>query len=436
MVVIGVDHRLDRGARNLIGMIEGGSPRLARELGTLDAVVIGLSAMFGAGVFAVFGPAAEVAGPLLMVGLLLAAVIAYCNATSTARLAALYPVAGGAYVYGRQRLGDFWGHLAGWSFVVGKTASCAAMALTVGHYLCPDNARSLAALAIVCLTVLNQLGVRAAAWFSRALVVGTLIALGVVVLSALTAPMRPARLIVTGVSADDLWAIPQSAGLIFFAFAGYARIATLGEEVRDPRRTIPRAVTIALAVALITYTAVAVSALLAVGAETLATAEAPLITVTLAGGLAPLGPVVAVGAVLAALGSLLALILGASRTAFAMARDGHLWTALSRVEPRRRVPRRAEAVVGAVALIMMFTLDLRSAIGFSSFGVLIYYAIANAAARTMTDLENRPPRWVPILGLLGCLTLVTALPITSVLAGSAVTALGAALWWFRRDPPV
>ena len=126
--------------------------RLARRLTLGDAVVVGLGAMIGAGVFAAIGPAADAAGGGLLLGLGIAAIVAYCNATSSARLAAVYPASGGTYVYGRARLGPFWGFLAGWGFVVGKTASCAAMALTFGAYAAPAWQRPIAVAAVGGLT--------------------------------------------------------------------------------------------------------------------------------------------------------------------------------------------------------------------------------------------------------------------------------------------
>src|SRR3954452_22631963 len=133
----------------------GSGAELRRTLGTGDAVVIGLGSMIRAGISAALGPAARAAGSGLLLGLAVAAVVAYCNATASARLAAVYPASGGTYVYGRERLGPFWGYLAGWSFVVGKTASCAAMALTVGHSAWPGHARALAVAAVVGLTAVN-----------------------------------------------------------------------------------------------------------------------------------------------------------------------------------------------------------------------------------------------------------------------------------------
>ncbi|MEV6986347.1 APC family permease [Sphaerisporangium sp. NPDC051017] len=405
--------------------------RLERRLGPADAVVIGLGSMIGAGVFAAFAPAARAAGSGLLLGLAVAAVVAYCNATSSARLAARYPASGGTYVYGRERLGDFWGYLAGWGFVVGKTASCAAMALTVGSYVWPQQAHAIAVAAVVALTALNYTGMHKTIWLTRGIVAVVVALLAAVAFALLTSGAAdPARLDVT----SDATAIGvlQAAGLLFFAFAGYARIATLGEEVRDPARTIPRAIPIALGLTLMVYAAVAIGALAVLGAAGLAETGAPLADAVRAAGPAALAPLVRAGAAVAALGSLLALILGVSRTTLAMARDRHLPHALSAVHPRFNVPHRAELVIGAVVAILAGTADLRGAIGFSSFGVLVYYAIANAAAWTLTPAEGRPAPVVPAIGLAGCLVLAFSLPLSSVVTGAAVLTAGAAAYGLRR----
>ncbi|MDK1472268.1 APC family permease [Streptomyces sp. 549] len=406
-------------------------PQLGRRLGLLDAVVIGLGAMLGAGVFAALAPAAGAAGSGLLLGLALAAAVAYCNATSSARLAARYPASGGTYVYGRERLGAFWGHQAGWAFVVGKTASCAAMALTVGLYAWPDQAHAVAVAAVVALTAVNYAGVQKSAWLTRTIIAVVLAVLAAVVTAALTSGEADAARLDIGADAT-LTGVLQAAGLLFFAFAGYARIATLGEEVRDPARTIPRAVPIALGITLAVYAAVAVAVLSVLGSDGLAGATAPLADAVRAAGVPELAPVVRVGAAVAALGSLLALILGVSRTTLAMARDRHLPSALAAVHPRFQVPHRAELAVGAVVAVAAATADLRAAIGFSSFCVLAYYAIANVSAWTLTREEGRPPRVVPVLGLIGCAALAFALPLGSVLAGAAVLLAGAATYVARR----
>jgi APA family basic amino acid/polyamine antiporter len=397
--------------------------RLARRLGTGDAVVIGLGAMIGAGVFAAFGPAARAAGNGLLLGLAIAAVVAYCNATSSAQLAAIYPEAGGAYVYGRKRLGEIWGFLAGWGFVIGKLASCAAMAMTFGSYAAPSLARPLAGGAVVVLTALNYFGVQKTAAATRIVVAVVLAVLAVVVAAIwLGGSVEPARL--WPLRALSAYGVLQSAGLLFFAFAGYARVATLGEEVVEPARTIPRAIPIALAITLVVYAAVALSALAGAGAGALAGSATPLATAVEAGRLAWLAPAVRIGAAVASLGVLLSLIVGVSRTIFAMAANGDLPPFFSAVHPRHRVPHRAELAAGAIVATVTAVADLRSAIGFSSFAVLAYYAIANAAAWTLAPEQRRWPRTLAGGGVLGCLALAVTLPSSSAVAGAAVLGAG------------
>ncbi|OII61850.1 transporter [Streptomyces sp. CC53] len=405
------------------------SRELRRSLGVFDAVVIGLGSMVGAGIFAALGPAAGAAGSGLLAGLGLAAAVAYCNAMASARLAARYPASGGTYVYGRERLGPFWGYLAGWSFVVGKTASCAAMALTVGVYVWPEQAHAVAVAAVVALTAVNYGGVQKSALVTRTIVAVVLAVLAAVVVSCLSSGAADfGRL---GFAGDaSAGGVLQAAGLLFFAFAGYARIATLGEEVRDPERTIPRAVPLALGIALVAYVGVAVSVLSVLGSGDLGRSTAPLADAVRAAGVEGLAPVVRVAAAVAALGSLLALILGVSRTTLAMARDGHLPQGLAAVHPRFQVPHHAELAVGIVVAVVAATADVRGAIGFSSFGVLLYYAIANASAWTLTPGLSSI-RLLAAGGLAGCLVLAFSLPLPSVLAGAAVVAAGAVLYAVR-----
>nr|WP_155856014.1 APC family permease [Cellulomonas sp. URHD0024] len=404
---------------------------MVRRLGLRDAVVVGMSAMIGAGIFSAFAPAAAAAGSGLLIGLAIAAVVAYCNATSSARLAARYPTSGGTYVYARHRLGELWAGQAGWAFIVGKTASCAAMALTVGSYVAPGHARPVAVLAVVALTALGWAGVQRSTQLSTVIVVVSLAALAVVVLASFRGGTAdPTNL--QPFPGSDAVGILQSAGLLFFAFAGYARVATLGEEVRDPTRTIPRAISIALLVVLVVYGVVGLSALLAIGAHGLAATPAPLQAVVEAGSWAAWSPAVQVGAATASLGALLALLLGVSRTVVAVARDRPPIARLARLHARTRTPRTAEVTIGIVVVALVSTLDLRGAIGFSSFGVLVYYAIANASALTLSRDEGRPPRLIPVVGLVGCLVLACTLPLGAVLAGLVVVLLATLEWAVGR----
>ncbi len=400
---------------------------LARRLGTADAVVIGLGAMIGAGVFSAFAPAAAAAGSGLLIGLALAAGVAYCNAVASAQLAAQYPTSGGTYVYGRERLGPWWGFIAGWGFVIGKTASCAAMALTFAAYAVPGETwlqRLVAVAALAMLTAVNLRGITRTAGLARLLVAGSLIALLIVVAAILGS--GGARLANLGPldAVGGPYGVLQAAGLLFFAFAGYARIATLGEEVRDPAVTIPRAIPIALGIVVALYLLVGTVALLAAGPTVLAASPAPLASAVDAVGAAWAQPVVRAGAAVASLGALLALIAGIGRTALAMARTGDLPRWLASVHPRFQVPDHAELAVAAVVAALVLTTDLRGAIGFSSFGVLTYYAIANASAWTQDAAHRRWPRALNVAGLVGCIALVVTLPIPAVLAGLIVLAAG------------
>ena len=413
---------------------------LARRLGTGDAVVIGLGSMIGAGVFSAFAPAAAAAGSGLLIGLALAAGVAYCNAVASAQLAAQYPTSGGTYVYGRERLGEWWGFLAGWGFVVGKTASCAAMALTFASYAVSGSewAQRLAALlAVAALTAANYHGITRTAGLARVLVAASVLALLIVVVAIATSGEADTANLGGSASlwSGGVYGVLQSAALLFFAFAGYARIATLGEEVRDPEHTIPKAIPIALGITVALYAAVALAALLVAGPDALAASTAPLATAVKLADAAWAVPIVRVGAAVASLGALLALFAGIGRTSLAMARNGDLPGWLAAVHPRYRVPGHAELAVAAVVSVLVLTTDLRGAIGFSSFGVLTYYAIANAAAYTQPAERRRWPRALNVIGLVACAVLVVALPLSAVAAGLAVLAVGlAGRLILRREP--
>ena len=453
-------------------MSPGTSPAvLSRRLGLRDAVVIGLASMIGAGAFVSLGAAQDLAGSLAPAAVLVAAVVALCNATSTAQLAAQHPAAGGTYHYGRERLGPWWGFLAGWCFVIGKIASCAAMALVVAAYLVPEPfQRPVAALLVVALTAVNLVGITRTAALARVLVAVALAALvltGVRLLAGIVAggptggtgdgggggagagagtwevpgPLagQAAGLWDGGLAAlagagqggalGIVLAVAQAAAIMFFAFAGYARVATLGEEVVEPRRTIPRAILLALAAVGALYLVLSVVLVLvgpAPGEQGWGPApfRAALDAVG-AGGVWAV--VVTIGAVAAASGALLALVAGISRTVLAMARERDLPPVLAHVSPRFSVPQRAEAAAGiAVVLLVLLASDVLVAIAASSFGVLLYYAVANLAALTQTGQWRLFPKAMQWIGLAGCVLLVAALPGRTIVAGLVLVALGLA----------
>ncbi|MFF5625904.1 APC family permease [Microbacterium sp. NPDC012755] len=394
---------------------------LARRLTLRDAVAIGLGSMIGAGVFSVWGPASAAAGGGLLIALAIAAFVAFCNATASAQLAAAHPVAGGTYAYARAEIGPWWGFIAGWGFVIGKIASCAAMAMTFAAYAAPEGWRvPVAVLAVAALCAVNCLGITRTALVTRILVVVSLLGLAVVVAAGFSSAPTAAPVPLPDATA---YGVLQGAGLLFFAFAGYARIATMGEEVVDPARTIPRAIVLALGGAVLVYALVAVVTLLVLGADA-ATTAAPLAEIVSRSGWDGAVPLVRVAAATASLGALLALLTGVGRTTLAMARESDLPRFLSAVDERWHVPRRAEIVVGAVVIVIVLVADLRGAIGFSSFGVLLYYLIANAAAFRQHGAARRYPRWLQVAGALGCLVLVNSLPVVASLIGTGVVLVG------------
>lgn len=394
---------------------------LARRLTLPDAIAIGLGSMIGAGVFSVWGPVIEVAGSGLLIALAIAAVVAFCNATSSAQLAAVHPVAGGTYAYARAEIGPWWGFIAGWCFVIGKIASCAAMALTFAAYAAPAGWDiPVAVTAVAALAAVNCFGVTRTALLTRILVVVSLLGLAVVVAAGFTSATDAAPAPLPDPTA---YGVLQGAGLLFFAFAGYARIATMGEEVVNPTRTIPRAIVLALTGALIVYALVAIVVMLTLGGDAASTA-APLAAVVDSAGWSALAPVIRVAAAAASLGALLALLTGIGRTTLAMSRESDLPRFLAAVHPRWQVPHRAEIAIALIVIVIVLVADLRNAIGFSSFGVLLYYLIANAAAFRQSGHARRYPRALQVIGVLGCLVLVNALPIVASLIGTGVVIVG------------
>jgi APA family basic amino acid/polyamine antiporter len=394
-----------------------------RRLGTADAVALGLSAMLGTGVFAVWAPAAAAAGPWLLLSVLLAAAVATCNAASSVDLAVAHPDNGGGYVYGYERLSPAAGRLAGVAFVVGKLASAAAAAGVFGGYVLPSAPLGAAIPAVVVVSALNSAGVRWTARGAYALVGGTLVVLFVVVVIGLFGSADPVPAIAVVPEQGGVLGVLTAAGLVFFAFAGYARIATLAGEVVDPARTLRRAVGIALGIAVVTYLLVAVALLVGLGDERLAGEPSALVVLVDASGANAVGVLVRVGAAVAAGSALLSVLVGVSRTAVAMARRGDLPAALGRIGGRG-TPYWADLAGGLVAVALTVLAGPAAAIALSACSVLVYYAIVNLAALRLPAEARRWPRWTAVVGLLLCLGLALLLPPSQVLATAIALVVG------------
>lgn len=430
-----------RGHHSFTLLCHDGAVPLKRQLTLSDAVAVGLGSMIGAGVFSVWGPVLSVAGNALLLSLSLAAVVAFCNATASAQLAAVHSVSGGTYAYARAEIGPWSGFVAGWCFLIGKVASCAAMAMTFAAYAVPAGYQvPVAIFAVASLVIVNCFGVTRTALLTRILVVVSLIGLAVVVAAGATTTIARATQVYAvffpaspwvappGFGFETLatptpWGVLQGAALLFFAFAGYARIATMGEEVIDPRRTIPRAIIVALGGAVVVYTLVGLAVVLVLGADA-TTSTTPLADVLTTAGRHGATPIVRIAAATASLGALLALLTGIGRTTLAMARENDLPRFLSAIDPRWGVPRRAELTIGVIVIAIVLIADLRGAIAFSSFGVLLYYFIANVSAFRQSGEARRYPHILQIVGAVGCLALVATLPGTGILVGAGVIGFG------------
>lgn len=410
------------------------SPVLRRDLGILDAVGIGFGAIVGAGIFVVTGVAAGIAGPAFLLGLFIAGIAATANALSSAQLAAEYPQSGGTYEYGYRVLNPWAGFAAGWMFLASKISAAGTVALGLAGYLSglvPGlPPRVVAVGAILLFTVLNYFGIRRSSRANLAIVavsLGSLILFVVLGASAFRVEnLRP--------FAPEGWrGVLQSAAILFFAYTGYARIATLGEEVHEPRTTIPRAVLITITGAILLYFAVAIVAVGAAGAVPLASTAAPLRIAAGSTGFSWLPVAVSIGGLTAMLGVILSQVLGLSRMAFAMARRGDLPRFLEHIHPTSAVPDRAVLLVGAIAALVAATGTLRGVAAAASFTILIYYGIANLAALCMPARAKLFPDFVPIVGLAACALLAISLTPTTVTTGLAVLVVGLfARWLLHR----
>ena len=384
--------------------------RLSRSLGLGGAVVVGVSAMVGTGVFAVWQPALQQSGSWLVVAIMIAAVVAALNATSTARLAARYPEAGGVYAYGRILLGRPAGVLAGTVFVVGKTASASAAALTIGLYLWPAHNKAVAVIAIAIALLVNLRGIVRSTRVAGVMVIAVFIAL------LLFAVVVGFANIPTGqVEAPETTALSvlAASAVIFVAFAGYARITVLGEEVRDPARVIPRAIALSFVIVLALYLVVAIAVLVS-SQRGIAIGPAALADIARVVAGPWLVIVVSIAALLAAGAVLLSLIAGVGRTLFAMADRSDFPRTFAAVGTRSRIPVRAEIAAAITAAVLVVLGGLTLALSISAAMILTYYAVAHVAAIRLQ--RSAKTTWLtastPYLGLLGCAALVAALVVT------------------------
>lgn len=395
--------------------------RLTRELGTFGAVMMGLGSIVGTGVFVSIGIAAGIAGPAVVVAVALGAVVATFNGLSSAQLAANHAVSGGTYEYGYRFLTPAFGFTAGWMFLIAKSASAATAALGFSGYLLGALGVTadrwlvpVALLGVAVLTAIVYSGLRRSNLTNIAIVSITLLSLLLFVFTGSTTALADgathfSNLFDAPGGDGGLQSLFFASALMFVAYTGYGRIATLGEEVRAPRTTIPRAIVVTLLVVMVLYAAVAVVGVGAVGADVLSAATdrgaAPLEVAAHAFGVPGVSQVVAVGAITAMLGVLLNLILGLSRVLLAMGRRADVPTIFGRLDPDGTTPGPAVLAMGGVVAALTLIGDVRVTWSFSAFTVLVYYAITNLAALSLSARNRLFPRWVAGAGLVSCLSL-------------------------------
>lgn len=412
--------------------------QLNRHLGLWGAVMMGLGAMVGTGVFVSIGVAAGIAGPSVVLAIVVAACVAVCNALSSAQLAASHPVSGGTYEYGYEYLTPSLGFTAGWMFLCAKSASAATAALGFGGYLLhvlgwssPEAVTGLGAAVSILVTLLVLSGLKRSNRVNILIVSSTLTALMIFVGFAGAAAMRqPVNHLVPFFPEGEgaVQAFLQACALMFVAYTGYGRIATLGEEVQNPRKNIPRAILAVTAVSAVLYIAVGLSAIGAYGAaplgETTRAQAAPLETVLRTLGHPVAATLVALGAMTAMLGVLLNLILGLSRVALAMGRRGDLPASFSKVDHKGSTPTVAVIGVGCLVTGLAVLGDVKLTWSFSAFTVLVYYAITNLAALRLSGARRLYPRWISWLGIAACLFLAFWVDPAVWLTGLALIAAG------------
>lgn len=400
----------------------GGGALLTRQVGVLGATMMGLGSILGTGIFVSIAVAAEVSGPAVLLAIVVAAVVATCNALSSAQLAANHPLSGGTYEYGYRWLTPSLGFLAGWMFLCAKSASAATAALGFSGYtlrlLGQSNANltiPLAVAAAVAVTLLVLSGLRRTNTANIVIVSITIVSLAAFVVAGIPLAVERGNenlspfFLSSGSGSSPLGGLLEACALMFVAYTGYGRIATLGEEIHEPRRNIPLAIITTLFVSTALYVLVGLIAIASTGSEVLATAAkgpaAPLEVVARAFEVPGVAVAVSVGAICAMLGVLLNLVLGLSRVLFAMARRGDMPSVFAHVQESTSTPLPAVIAMGVIIALLTLLGSVKTTWSFSAFTVLVYYALTNLSAIRLSPSERLYPRFIPWLGLLSCLFL-------------------------------
>ena len=414
---------------------------LKRTLNLLDATSVGIGAIIGAGIFVVLGIAIGYAGPSIIISIIIAGIVASFTAFSFAELGSAIPKEGGAYQYAFELISPFAGFLVGCLWLFAQIVAGAAISLGFAGYFVAVfpafSVKVVAVLAALVLTGLNLVGIKQSTTINNILVIVKIAVLCAFIGFGLF-QMHPQNL--SQFSPNGLFGVLQGAGFIFFAYLGFGRIATLGEEVKNPERNLPLAILIALVVSLVLYVLTAFTAMGLQDYRILAQSGSPLAEAAKATGNFTLVAAVSLGALIATVSVLLTNLIGLSRVAFAMARNGQLPTSIARVSSRFGTPYISVLVMGALLTVLAFALDLKQAAAITSFALLATHVIVNLSAmRLRKKMPSSATKFkvpffplIPSLGLLSCVILMFSLPQESWIAAAAVVALSAVLYLLRR----
>ena len=393
------------------------SPQLRRELGVVGATVMGLGSIIGTGVFVSIGIAAGIAGNAVILAVIIGAMVATCNGLNSAQLAANHPVSGGSYEYGYKYLNSWLGFTAGWMFLLAKSASAATAALGFAGYFLNATGLSdrglliplaLGAVFVITAVVLN--GIRRSNRVNIVIVSVSIFSLVFFILGGIPTAITVGKENLTSLFDSSLATVLQASALMFVAYTGYGRIATLGEEAKEPRKTIPKAIIVTMIVTMLIYVGVATVAVAGIGAENLGESAlrgqaAPLEVAVRSFGIPGGAQILAVGAIFAMLGVLLNLILGLSRVLLAMGRRRDMPRIFARLNHSGTTPTPAVIAVSTIISILVLIGNVKTTWSFSAFTVLIYYSVTNLAAFSLPSDQRLYPKWLSLLGLSACVFL-------------------------------
>lgn len=408
--------------------------RLKRSLGLFDATAISIGAIIGAGIFVVTGIVSGLAGPGIIISIILAAVIALFSALSFAELSAFLPKEGGGYEFIYELLSPFAGFLSGWMWIFSNIFIGAAVSIGFAHYLTaiyPYLPEEFIAMAICILfTLINSIGIRLSTSVNNVLVVTKILILLFFIVLGLDfinvnnfQPLMP----------HGTLGVIEGAALIFFAYGGYGRVSTIAEEVKDAKRTIPRAILLSLLVSTVLYILIGFVAVGLIGSQQLSSSPSPLADAIAVSDFPYATFVVSIGAMIATASVLLMTILGVSRMSFAMARNRQLPAFLGRIHPKFQTPIYAVWITGLLSAVFVFE-DFSRVVAVGTFALLFHYALVNLAAVRLKSENRKYPVFISVLGFLFCIILLVFLSIDAWVVGIVGLVIGSLYYMIKLKP--